>query len=246
MGSPAGQRPLAGVPFQPVEGKHTVEPLLIVVSGAHTAVGRATLHEASSRGAQAVPWTPKAGLSGATVLVCGCPGLDGRSAQARAWLSATGQLLERARDQGATRVVARSWVGAARGHTTPMFTAARGLESLVVDAGVPYVVVRVGLDPATLRAAVPRLLGRALLPGPGTAPLPFHAPEAAARALLDATTRTDAPHGVAALSEADWRTPAEVATSDGPTDARRPRRSVLHRWRALRPWFTDPLGGLPF
>ena len=218
---------------------------MIVVSGAHTAVGRATLHEAHARGTRARLWARDLGLSRTTVVLCGCPGLDARSADARAWLQETGQLLERARDDGAMRVVARSWIGAARGHATPMFTAARGLESLVVDAGVPYVIVRVGLDPATLRAAVPRLAGRAVLPGPGTSPLPFHDVASAARALLDAAARPGAPHGVAALSSAAWRTAADVVEDHAPDGARAPRRTALRRWRALRPWFTDALAGAP-
>ena len=217
---------------------------MIVVFGAHTAVGRATLQKAAARGDRAQGWRAALVLEGATVVVCGCPDLSARRQDVPAWLLKTGRLLEQARDQGARGVVARSWIGAARGHATPMFDAARGLESLVVDAGLPYVIVRFGLDAAALQAAVPRCAGRPLLPGPGTRPLPFHDSAAAAQALLDEAVRPQLCHGVAPLTATQWQRPADVAAACARGSAGW-GRTLFRQWRALRPWFTDPLAGPP-
>ena len=114
-------------------------------------------HLGALRGGSA--WRPP--LSGSTVVVWDPPDLHQRAADTQARLQSLAALLECSISRGVERVVVTSLVGARRGHRAPPFEEARGVEQLVVDCGLPYTMVRVGLSapPAVGRRGV-----RAILP----------------------------------------------------------------------------------
>ena len=104
-------------------------------------------------------WRPP--LSGSTVVVWDPPDLHQHAADTQARLQSLAALLECSISRGVERVVVTSLVGARRGHRAPPFEEARGVDQLVVDCGLPYTMVRVGLSapPAVGRRGV-----RAILP----------------------------------------------------------------------------------
>jgi uncharacterized protein YbjT (DUF2867 family) len=198
-------------------------------------------------------WGPNKGdqdtLPAAGLVLCARPGFDATARQAAQWVQAVGHMLEAARDGVVDRVVVLSCIGAARGHTAPLFRAARGIEAVVVDAGLPYAIVRAGLCHGALVDALPRVAGRVLMPGPGDCPLPFPTPDQVAQQLIGELDRADARNGIVPKLCGDWSPPRDLLGTTSTVQVRVPRGGLASRsrrlrgLRALQPWLSDALAG---